>query len=74
MKIRCSSLVGFVSLIGLLAVPPLFGQNGFNFNTFSSIADLTLNGSAAQAGNVLRLTSSTNTSPQTGSTWFSTQQ
>jgi hypothetical protein len=51
---------------------PLFAQDGFNFADFSSVSGLTLNGSAAQSGTVLRLTN--NGASETASTWFNTQQ
>jgi hypothetical protein len=45
------------------------GQN-FNYPTFSSIAGLTLNGSAVQSGTALRVTN--NGSAQVGSVWYTT--
>ncbi len=44
----------------------------FTFPDFSSVADLTLNGDAAQAGSVLRVVPSLLT--QSGSAWFNTKQ
>ncbi len=44
----------------------------FSYSNFSSTSGLTLNGNAAQAGNVLRLTPANYY--QDGSTWFNTKQ
>src|SRR5262249_34914825 len=65
---------GLVWLAGPLSVLRLYAQNGFTFSTFSSVAGLTLNGTAAQVGSTLRLTSAAVTPPQgqAGSVWFPT--
>jgi Legume lectin domain/Fibronectin type III domain len=50
------ALVGSVLPAGGMSAPVLASGLSFNYPDFSSVAGLQLNGSAAQAGNVLRLT------------------
>ncbi len=74
MKVRITKLVmlaAIAALVVLAGTTPVLAQSP-NFPNFSSIANLTLNGNAAQNGNVLRLTP--NTTNQAGSAWFNTQQ
>ena len=52
-------------------ITPLSAQ--ISFTDFSSVSGLTLNGSAVQAGNVLRLTAD-GTNHVTGTAWFSPRQ
>lgn len=59
-----------VLMVGLAATPSLAQTPAFS--NFSSVANLTLNGSAAQSGNVLRITPTQQ--QQAGSVWFNTQQ
>jgi legume-like lectin family protein len=63
--------VAAIAALVVSGVMPVLAQSP-NFPNFSSIANLTLNGNAAQSGNVLRLTP--NTTDQAGSAWFNTQQ
>lgn len=64
-------LMAASGLVVGFAATPVSGQ-GFNFQNFSSVANLQLNGNAAQAGNVLRLTPTS--THNVGSAWFMTQQ
>jgi Legume lectin domain len=64
-------LIPASTLVVGVAATPVSGQ-GFNFQNFSSVANLQLNGNAARAGNVLRLTPTS--AHNVGSAWFTTQQ
>jgi hypothetical protein len=70
MKSAVVSRFVIVAAVVLMSTP-LFAQ--ISFTDFSSTSGLTLNGSAVQAGNVLRLTSD-GTNHVTGTAWFSPRQ
>jgi Legume lectin domain len=70
MKTAAISRFVIVGAVLALMSAPLFAQ--ISFPNFSSVSGLTLNGSAAQAGSVLRLTQ--NQQGQMGSAFFTTQQ
>jgi hypothetical protein len=64
-------VAAIAALVVMAGAAPVLAQSP-NFPDFSSIANLTLNGNAAQSGNVLRLTP--NQTYQAGSAWFNFQQ
>lgn len=66
---RAGILVALVALIVAVAAAPAFGAT-IDYPNFSSVAGLTLNGSAAQSGSVLRLTPATTS--QAGSAFSAT--
>lgn len=74
MKVRITRLIMVAAIAALVVmggVTPVLAQSP-NFPNFSSVANLTLNGSAAQSGAVLRLTPALTF--QDGSAWFNTAQ
>ena len=74
MKVRITRLIMVAAIAALVVmggVTPVLAQSP-NFPNFSSVANLTLNGSAAQSGTVLRLTPALTF--QDGSAWFNTAQ
>jgi hypothetical protein len=73
MKCSLFQSVAGVVLFVLLAVLIVPAYADFTFDDFSQIAGLSLNGSAAQFGNVLRLTPFLD-SPTAGSAWFTNKQ
>lgn len=66
MRILPLSLPAFLALCGVLTA------QSFNFANFSSVANLALNGSAAQAGSALQITPAVNNSA--GSVWYTQPQ
>jgi hypothetical protein len=73
MKCSLFQSVAGVVLFVLLTVPTVPAYADLAFDDFSQIAGLSLNGSAAQFGNVLRITPSLG-SFEAGSAWFITKQ
>jgi hypothetical protein len=74
MKVRITRLIMVSAIAAQLvmgAVMPVLAQNP-NFPNFSSVANLTFNGNAAQSGAVLRVTPAVWS--QDGSAWFNTPQ
>jgi hypothetical protein len=74
MKVGISRFVvvgAIAALAAMAVVTPVLAQSP-NFPNFSSVANLTLNGNAAQSGTVLRLTPTLQ--QQDGSAWFNVKQ
>lgn len=65
---RARSIRVAVVAVALLGMSYVEAQGDFNYADFSSIAGLTLNGDAAQAGSVLRVAA--NAEDQSGSAWY----
>jgi uncharacterized repeat protein (TIGR01451 family) len=75
-KTLAFTMVVLAGLVAMCGTTPLLAQSP-SFSDFSSTANLTLNGSAAQVGNVLRLAPdplSETTTQNAGSAWFNFQQ